>query len=62
MKETDTETEKLIYFDLRRFRDCSNKITFQMTVNRIYFRAYLETILKTLVQGSNVKHAISWPT
>ena len=24
-KETETETEKLIYYDLRRFRDYSNK-------------------------------------
>ena len=24
-KETDTETEKLIYYDFRRFRDCSNR-------------------------------------
>ena len=39
-KETDTEKEKLMYYNVRRSCDCS-KIAF--------FRAYLVTILKVLV-------------
>ena len=46
-KETDTETEKLIYHDFRRFRDCISKQLFKWQ-QIAFFRAYLVTILKIL--------------
>ena len=50
--ETNTETEKIIYYYALRFRDYSTRITLLMTIHSI-FRAYLVTILKALLVGSH---------
>ena len=47
-KEIDTETEKNIYYAFRSFRDCSNKKLLRWWLIAS-FRAYLVTILKTLI-------------
>ena len=48
-KETDTETEKWIYYDFRKFHDFSKKITLSLTVNKI-----LESLPSNYFKGLNV--------
>ena len=59
-KETDTETEKLIHYDFRRFRDFCKKYLFSLTV--AFFRAYLVTILKALTLISHLDGTINEDT